>query len=154
LAIAGCVVGGAGTGGAAGGLGGGVVGAGDVFAPRTIRVHPLTALELSPPRGAPYINAHIELLDGADDPVKALGELTFILYSGERVGQSLRQIASWPVEAFADPALNARAFDHVTRTYRFRLEGLPDDLDPTEGLVLEAGFRSGGRERISARHTF
>lgn len=124
------------------------------FRPEELRVHPLTRLELTPPRGAPYVDAHVEFLDAADDPVKTTGDLSFILYSGGRVGQSLQQIASWGVAEFDDPANNARAFDHVTRTYRFRLEGLPTPLDPQARLVLEANLLTPDRRRISARHSF
>jgi hypothetical protein len=126
----------------------------DAFAPRELRVHPLTRLQLKPETGPPHIDAHIELLDAAGDTVKAMGRLTFVLYSGERVRQARRQIAIWEVSGFDDPDLNAQAFDHITRTYRFRLEGLPVGLDPTAGLVLEASLTRSDGSRVSSTHAF
>jgi len=126
----------------------------DPFTPTELRIHPLTRLSVQPQTGMPHIDAHIELRDAAGDPVKSLGELTLVLFRGERVGQSQRQAVSWSVDEFGTVAGNARAFDHVTRTYRFRLEGLPSDLDPNEGLALEARLRVGDAPELSSRLAF
>jgi len=108
---------------------------GNPFAPTTLRVHPLTQLELSArkpdgtPDPMPRIVLHVEMKDAYGDTVKALGTLRAELYApgtgGSGVGSTGMEvrIADWEQPALRDAAQNARRFDQATRTYRIQLGG-------------------------------
>ena len=104
---------------------------GNPFAAATLRVHPLTQLDVNPQKEdgthdpMPRIVLHVEMRDAYGDTVKALGTLRAELYapvSGGEVGMETR-IAEWEQAALRDPAQNARRFDQATRTYRIQLGG-------------------------------
>lgn len=104
---------------------------GNPFAAASIRVHPLTQLDVHPqkadgtPDSMPRIVLHVEARDAYGDTVKALGTLRAELYapgSGVEAGMETR-IAEWEQVALRDPAQNARRFDQATRTYRLQLGG-------------------------------
>ncbi len=123
------------------------------FTPTDLRVHPLTRLQLEPPDGGPRIDVHLEFFDRYGDPVKALGDLEFVLYRGRRVGDATEQVARWRISIML-PGDNAAAFDRVTRTYRVTLTGLPAALDDSSGLLLVATFARPDGRRLSATHAF
>ncbi len=110
---------------------------GNPFAPTSLRVHPLTQLDVNAqkadgsPDPTPRIVLHVEMRDAFGDTVKALGTLRAELYApGARVrasgpgaeGMEVR-IADWEQPALRDAAQNARRFDQATRTYRIQLGG-------------------------------
>lgn len=113
--------------------GGTPVGAGGslgAFAPVRVAVHPLSGVRLDRETGRRQVEAHIELFDQWDHPVKSLGTAVFELYREAgvaSVGDIGGQIARWEY-AMSDPEVNARAYDPVTRTYRFQLMTDRDDV--------------------------
>ncbi len=109
------------------------------FVPVGITVHPLTRL-VSQAEGQWTIDAHIEFRDAAGDEVKATGRLVLELYRemGAVMEKSGRQrILQWATD-LSDLRENSRAFDRVTRTYRFELSGIPETAGPSGGLRLRA----------------
>lgn len=118
------------------------------FEPVAIVVHPLTRLVLQPEK-EPRIDAHIEFRDAAGDEVKAVGALVIELFrgSGPFMGEGMRQqVLRWETN-LSDMEENSRAYDRVTRTYRFELTGPADALDEKSSLRLRATLtRDKGRE--------
>ncbi len=100
-----------------------VGGASEAFAPASLRVHPLSHVEVGPQTAVsgPIIVLHVELKDRYGDTVKGLGRLQVLLYKqGE--GQSEVQDLRWDVAQMSEPDANARLFDPATRTYRLQLD--------------------------------
>jgi hypothetical protein len=118
------------------------------FAPVAILVHPLSRLVIQPGK-EPRIDAHIEMRDAAGDEVKGAGKLVLELHrgSGAFTGAGMRQPAlRWETD-LADAQENSRAFDRVTRTYRFELTGIAETIGTEGGLRLRAVLTTGdGRE--------
>lgn len=142
-------------GGAGGGGSGGAATRGDEpFAPARITIHPLTAFGRDRETGRRQIEAHIELYDRWDHAVKGLGVVVFELYRDAGVAsrdQSDEQMVNWTHD-MTDPEVNARAYDPVTRTYRFLLrdgaEGFGDEGGA--GWTLRAQFTRGDGVRLSS----
>lgn len=124
-----------------------------MFQPVILRIHPLTRLQRRE-NGSSTIDAHIEFRDDAGDEVKAAGRLGIELYreSGPVVGAGERlQVARWE-EDLTDPERNSRAYDRVTRTYRFELSGVPT-ASGEQGLTLRATLNLAGGTRLSDQIT-
>ncbi len=95
------------------------------FAAESIRVHPLTQLELEPGRGV-TLACHVEVRDRWGDTVKAVGDLQVQLYRPVPGLDATREVQElvWDID-LNNLERNAAWFDPVTRTYRVRLTGLP-----------------------------
>ncbi len=96
------------------------------FAPTTMRVFPLTNIEVGHD-GVARIALHLELRDRWGDTVKATGGLRVRLYrsvEGVSGPAGERQELVWDVD-LNDLGLNAALFDPATRTYRIVLGELP-----------------------------
>ena len=124
------------------------------FVPVRVRIHPLTRI-VTGDDNQRRVDVHLELYDSWGHAVKGLGSVLFELYR-DRGGTSelkgSRQLMRWPVIELLDSATNSRTYDPVTRTYLFRLRGLPADL-PEGRLVLYATFTTAGGERLpTAEH--
>lgn len=98
------------------------------FSPVSLRIHPLTHVELETAGDQrTLLILHFELLDRTADAVKGLGSLQVELYRpgpGATPGiesQALR----WDIPEFADIEGNSRRFDTATRTYRVQLVAPP-----------------------------
>lgn len=140
----------AGSGGVGGHAGG--EGVGGPFAPVTLRIYPLTRVEVDP-SGDAQVVFHFELADGWGDAVKAPGVLTVRAFRvGAGVGEGLAGGAAaeltWEVD-LTDPEANSFVYDPATSTYRVRLGRLPawaERLVPggsrEGGLRLRAAFRT------------
>lgn len=113
-----------------------------LFEPVSILVHPLTRF-VPGERGVGRIDAHVELRDAEGDDVKGAGRLTLELYreTGPVTGMGAReQLLRWETD-MSDPKENSRAFDRVTRTYRFELAGVPAEAGDDRALMLRAVLR-------------
>lgn len=90
------------------------------FAPRAMRIHPLTHAELDAD-GAPRIILHVELKDAWGDTVKGIGRVQAQLW---HESQTADNATRWDIDlrALRD---NAAFHDPATRTYRIVLTGLP-----------------------------
>ncbi len=96
------------------------------FAPATMRVFPLTNVEVGDD-GVARIVLHLELRDRWGDTTKATGGLRVRLYrsvEGVSGPAGERQELVWDVD-LNDLGLNAALFDPATRTYRIVLGELP-----------------------------
>lgn len=112
------------------------------FVPVRVRVHPLTSVRSAREPGTRQIEAHIELFDRWDHPVKALGTVVLELYREAGVGSAGDiggQAARWDYE-MTDPDVNARAYDPVTRTYRFLLNDRDEVLRADAEWTLRVLF--------------
>jgi hypothetical protein len=121
-----------------------------MFEPVSVLIHPLTRFVPSE-RGAGRIDAHIELRDSAGDDVKGAGRLTLELYreTGPVSGMGSReQLLRWEAD-LSDPKENSRAFDRVTRTYRFELSGVPAEAGQDRALSLRVVLWLPGGAQIS-----
>jgi len=110
------------------------------FAPRVMRVHPLTHSELDK-QDESRIVLHVELKDSWGDTVKGVGRLQIQLRGGE---SQVRQ--RWDVD-LRELDSNVGYFDSATRTYRVVLGGLPGWLDS----AVRSGEGSRGRIRVLFR---
>ncbi|HBS29302.1 MAG TPA: hypothetical protein DEB06_07590 [Phycisphaerales bacterium] len=122
------------------------------FTPQRIEIHPLTSIERPANGRGSTIDAHLVFLDEASDEVKTLGVLRLELYRerGPVLGLGEReQIARWAVD-LSDPAINAEAYDRVTRTYRVSLRGVTGAARGSEALVLRAWLRLPSGRQLSA----
>ncbi len=108
------------------GGGGAIVGGtSEAFAPASLRVHPLSHVEVGSRAAGPIIVLHIELKDRYGDTVKGLGRLQVLLYrqgEGEGPSEGGVQDLKWDVAQMSEPDANARLFDPATRTYRLQLD--------------------------------
>ncbi len=109
------------------------------FAPKAMRVHPLTHAELDAD-GAARVVVHVELKDAWGDTVKGIGRLQAQVWAD---GQSAQDAIRWDVDlrTLGD---NASFYDPATRTYRIVLGGLPGWLD----AAIREGAGSAGRLRV------
>lgn len=128
-----------------------------VFAPERVRVHGLTRLVSATGTEPSRIDLHMELLDRYGHGVKALGEVRVELYegsiSGDRTREGAMQRRLWRLD-LRDPAVNAEAFDRVTRTYWLILRDLPEEVlrDPAGVRELQVRFTMPGGREISTIH--
>lgn len=98
----------------------------EVFAPQTIRIHPLTHVDAVVDKAGSrsVIVLHLELKDRYGDTVKWLGA-TQVTLSKPVVGMTPgleSQELRWDVPGMTQPDGNAAHFDPTTRTYRISLE--------------------------------
>lgn len=104
------------------------------FAPVSLRVHPLTHVQLEGD-AKPSIICHVEVRDAWGDSAKCLGTLSIRLFgppaaaaaAGSAEGAATagdREINRWDVN-LNDLETNAAMFDPATRTYRIQLIGGP-----------------------------
>lgn len=124
------------------------------FEPETIRLHPLTRLEIDD-RGERRIEVFFEPIDRWNHGVKALGVAVLELYefggpSPDTRGGS-RQLQLWRVD-LSDPEANAEPYDRVTRTYHLTLADVPADLPPTRNLELRLRFTTIAGTQVEARY--
>ena len=124
----------------------------DLLLPQKIRIHPFTTLHTLEDRNVRGIEARVEALDAFGDPTKAFGDVRFELYdyrpnSPDNKGKRLNV---WQV-GIGDPGSNMAHWDHVTRSYLFKLE-LTKQTEPAERYVLVAVFASPYTQRLFAEH--
>jgi hypothetical protein len=136
----------------------------EVFAPQTIRIHPLTHVDaVTDKSGArSVIVLHLELKDRYGDTVKWLGA-THVTLSKPVVGMTPgleTQELRWDVPGMTQPDGNASHFDPTTRTYRISLEApegiarylseAPRGDGPAAYVKVKVVFtiRAEGRERL------
>jgi len=116
------------------------------FAPKSVRVHPLTQIDPSPKRAdgtpdpLPRIIVHLEVKDRFGDTVKALGTFHADLFrSGVSSTSAMEQkVADWTEASFMNAERNTGRFDPATRTYRIQLTA------PASVGVWKAGREQGG----------
>ena len=123
------------------------------FAPVRVRIHPLTRI-VSTDDGR-EVEVHLELYDYWGHAVKGIGTVLFELYRERTMGGGVTgatQEMRWPVIDIRDPEENSRPYDPVTRTYLFKLRGLPEELPPGR-IVLHATFTTANGNRLpTAEH--
>lgn len=112
------------------------------FRPASMSFHALTRADS--PEAAKAIVVRVEFLDGAGDPVKAIGVLE-VEVDCEAATPSER---TWTFD-LTDRAANERLFDPVTFAYRVRLEE-PWTTPPAPGSPVRLrGVLAVGEERIT-----
>lgn len=95
------------------------------FAPASIRIHPITHLNVGND-GQPMIILHVEFRDFWGETCKGVGSIVVELYrpsAGPRAGLEVQELV-WEVD-LTDLQRNARLYDPATRTYRLQLANLP-----------------------------
>lgn len=109
------------------------------FAPKAMRIHPLTHAETDA-QGQARIILHVELKDAWGDTVKGIGRVQAQIW---RDGQTAEQATRWDIDL---RGLNANAdyYDPATRTYRIVLSGLPGWLSG----AVRAGVGDQARLRV------
>ncbi len=124
------------------------------FVPVRTRIHPLTRI-VSGEDGERVVEVHLELYDYWNHAVKGVGTVLFELYRDRTMGGGVTgstQEMRWPVIDIRDPEVNSRPYDPVTRTYLFKLRGLPEELPPGR-IILHATFTTAGGQRLpTAEH--
>ncbi len=127
------------------------------FAPRSLRVHPLTHVDAPDPMGEGTLILHVELRDRFGDSVKGVGQLSVELASAAAVGGGAGGFAAgsesrvrWDVPDITDPATSSRRFDPSTRTYRVPLK-CPAWVSRWLNDETE---RRGGPDHLTLRATF
>lgn len=98
----------------------------EVFAPQSIRIHPLTHVDAVTDKAGSrsVIVLHVELKDRYGDTVKWLGAMQVTLNKpvvGMTPGLETQDLR-WDVPGMTQPDGNAAHFDPTTRTYRMSLE--------------------------------
>lgn len=117
------------------------------FAPTSIRVHPLTHLDVDA-AGLPLLIMHVEMRDFWGETCKGVGAVVVELYrpsTGPRAGLEVQELV-WEVD-LTDLQRNARLYDPATRTYRLQLTNLP------EWISVDPNATSGQRVRLSVTLT-
>lgn len=110
------------------------------FAPKVMRVHPLTHSEVDRDDQARIV-LHVELKDSWGDTVKGVGMLQVQLRGSEP-----QERMRWDID-LRDLDSNVGYFDSATRSYRVILGGLPGWLD----RAIRDGQSSRGRIRVLFR---
>jgi hypothetical protein len=110
------------------------------FAPRVMRVHPLTHSELGQDDQSRIV-LHVELKDSWGDTVKGVGMLQVQLR-----GSEAQERMRWDID-LRDLDSNVGYFDSATRSYRVVLGGLPSWLD----RAIRDGAGARGRIRVLFR---
>jgi hypothetical protein len=116
--------------------------------PVRMRVYPSTRFVRD--KGAALLEARVELLDDAGDPVKGVGDFRFDLFGAGRAGEPTmgQRLYSWDVSMLSLDA-NRQHYE-ITRTYLFRLK--LDDLSVTQSPVrLLVTFMPAGGGRLETR---
>ena len=120
----------------------------DLFAPTSMRVHPIfTQLADWTHSGKPVgVEAQLEFTDQFGDPTKASGIVLFELFEFRRESPDPRgkRLGHW-VGSLATLDEQRERWNTTLRTYRFQLDY--PAVDPTHTYVLNATFElsSGGR---------
>lgn len=121
--------------------------AAQALSPRTLVISPLTSIRRSE-TAEDQLVVHLAILDGFNQPVKALGTVMIELTRPVRHADDGSPIGGedattrWEID-LRDPEVNAAAFDgFVTKTYALRLGGLPGgETAPTGGwATVKATF--------------
>lgn len=122
------------------------------FAPVAMRVHPFTQIAVDDQTGEPMLEARIELLDQLGDVTKGVGRLRFeLLTASDRASASQaaeHRIEKWEV-SMVTLGENRQHYDHITRTYRFKLK-LTQPPEAGTPLRLVAQFTKPTGKRLSA----
>lgn len=85
-----------------------------------------------PETGQLIIEARIEFFDSDEETTKAVGMLTLQVYPDAATPSGSNAQKSWNLD-LADLAFNRAHYDDVTRTYLFKLEVGPDDINSGSG---------------------
>ena len=109
------------------------------FAPKAMRIHPLTHAETDE-QGDARVILHVELKDAWGDTVKGIGRVQAQIW---RDTQSAEQATRWDIDLRGLGA-NADFYDPATRTYRIVLAGLPGWL----AEAVRAGTGETARLRV------
>lgn len=123
------------------------------FAPRSLRVHPLTHVDAPDPMAPGTLILHLELRDRFGDSVKGVGRLSVELTSADAssgFAASGESRVKWDVTDIADPQTSSRRFDPSTRTYRVPLKA-PAWVSR---WLSDEGERRGGPDHLTLRATF
>lgn len=112
----------------------------DMFAPISMRLHPLTRIITPPLPATPEIEARLECTDQMGDITKGVGSVSFQLCSWEFASLSHQgpRLATW-ISDITTPDHNKLHWDPITRTYLFHLPleaSIP--LSPGKKYVLLA----------------
>lgn len=123
------------------------------FAPRSVRVHPLTHVDTPDPGGEGTLILHVELRDRFNDSVKSVGQMSVELTSGTpgagfATGSQTR--VRWDIGDITDPQASSRRFDPSTRTYRIPLKSPPW----VSRWLNDENERRGGPDHLTLRVTF
>ncbi len=121
------------------------------FAPRSLRIHPLTHVDAPDPSAGGILILHVELRDRFGDSVKGVGALSVDLSRGPANATAAPQTrVHWDLGDMSDPETSSRRFDPSTRTYRIPLKApawvgqwLADESERRGGpqsLTLRASF--------------
>ena len=124
------------------------------FAPRSLRIHPLTHVDVTDPTGAgaAVLILHVELRDRFGDSVKGVGVLSVELSRdvAGAVGATPETRAQWSITDIGDPGVGSRRFDPATRTYRVPLKA-PQWVSR---WMTDEGERRGGPQSLTLRASF
>lgn len=123
----------------------------DLLLPQSIRIHPFTSVKmLDEAKGVRGLEVRVEALDAYQDAAKAFGEFRFELYSYRAFSSDHRGtlLTTWE-ESLASPRRNIARWDHITRSYVFKLQ-LYRSVPQGQRLVLVAYFSSPYTERLYA----
>jgi len=113
------------------------------FEPTSAWLTPHTALIANPGGIGTRIEAYFELRDEHGDPVKALGEAVFELYTSDIDGSEV-QARRWRLD-LNDLARNAQSYDRIVRAYRATRDDVPDRGSGAMRLELRYTTPSGTR---------
>jgi hypothetical protein len=116
------------------------------FEPTSARLTPHTALIANPGGIGTRIEAYFELRDVHGDPVKALGEVVFELYTSDIDGSEV-QARRWRLD-LNDLERNAQSYDRIVRAYRATLDDVPDS--GSGAMRLELRYTTSGGTRLSS----
>jgi hypothetical protein len=122
-----------------------------VFAPASMRIHPLTRVVAAPDGSGGRIELFLELLDRWNDPTKALGNLVVELYASDARAGDRVQLQRWTVP-LRDPDENAQAYDRVTRSYHITLADVPAEATEGRRPIINVRFASASGEVLTAVH--
>ena len=103
----------------------------DMFAPRTVRLHPLTRITTE--EGKSVIEAHVECVDQFGDTTKTVGILAFDLWSPTLLSARGNLLEHWELSLDL-PKENKDRWDSITRTYVIK-----HPLPAGTGVPLELG---------------
>jgi hypothetical protein len=123
--------------------------------PRTIRIHPFTGMRtFDESGGIRGIDVRIEAKDAWGDSCKAIGDFRFELYAYRQENSDPKgeQVARWE-EPLSDIKVNALHWDHITRTYEFKLQW-SRSIPVGHRFVLVAYFISPYTQRLATECVF
>ena len=127
----------------------------DLLLPKEISIHPFTGMRaFDDAGGVKGIDVRIEAKDSYGDTTRAYGDYRFELYTFRPNSTDPKdaRIAAWDV-ALADPLANRIHWDHITRTYKFRLQW-DQPIPVGQRFVLSVIFSSPFTQRLFAERVF